>query len=214
NLSALIAARWQWRQRGRGAHARVRPIILASGGAHSSVALAANAMDADLVAVPTDYANRLMASDVRASYDAMSAEDRVRVCAVVATAGTTNLGVIDDLAGIGAFAREKNVWFHVDGAYGAAALCARSSTRREDDWPHTSVSSPATLAPLPTCGDERRQVACGSPTYEDSPSARRQTCEVSKPCQCLVLCVNRTCTFEPRAGIHVARSNDEVEQHR
>ncbi|MFZ9820833.1 MAG: pyridoxal phosphate-dependent decarboxylase family protein [Ilumatobacteraceae bacterium] len=126
NLSALIAARWQWRQRGRGAHARVRPIILASGGAHSSVALAANAMDADLVAVPTDYANRLMASDVRAVYDAMSVEDRVRVCAVVATAGTTNLGVIDDLAGIGAFAREKNVWFHVDGAYGAAALCARS----------------------------------------------------------------------------------------
>ncbi|MEY4069130.1 MAG: hypothetical protein RLZZ332_1466 [Actinomycetota bacterium] len=126
NLSALIAARWQWRQRGRGAHDRVRPIILASGGAHSSVALAANAMDADLIAVPTDAANRLTAPAVRGVFAAMSHEDRARVCAVVATAGTTNLGVIDDLHGIGLFAQENAVWFHVDGAYGAAALCARS----------------------------------------------------------------------------------------
>ncbi|MFM8993303.1 MAG: pyridoxal phosphate-dependent decarboxylase family protein [Actinomycetota bacterium] len=126
NLSALIAARWAWRQRERGAADRARPIILASGGAHSSVGLAANAMDADLVSVPVDAANRLTASEVRRVYRALSVDDQRRVCAVVATAGTTNLGVIDELDAIGDFAREHNIWFHVDGAYGAAALCAKS----------------------------------------------------------------------------------------
>ncbi|MFM7665919.1 MAG: pyridoxal phosphate-dependent decarboxylase family protein [Actinomycetota bacterium] len=126
NLSALIAARWAWRQRERGAADRIRPIILASGGAHSSVGLAANAMDADLVSVPVDAANRLTAAAIKRVYLSLSSDDQRRVCAVVATAGTTNLGVIDELDAIGDLAREHNIWFHVDGAYGAAALCAKS----------------------------------------------------------------------------------------
>ena len=83
-------------------------------------------MDADLVSVPVDEANRLTASEVRRVYCALSVDDQRRVCAVVATAGTTNLGVIDELNAIGDLAREHNIWFHVDGAYGAAALCAKS----------------------------------------------------------------------------------------
>ena len=46
---------------------------------------------------------------------------------VVATSGTTNLGLIDDLRGIGDACRERDVWFHVDGAYGGAALAAPSA---------------------------------------------------------------------------------------
>ena len=126
NMSALIAARWSWRQHGRGAYDRVRPIIMASGGAHSSVGLAVNAMDADLVTVPVDDTGRLTAQAVQEAHAALSDADRDRVCAVVATAGTTNIGVIDDLDGIGEFARAHDVWYHVDGAYGAAALCAKS----------------------------------------------------------------------------------------
>jgi glutamate/tyrosine decarboxylase-like PLP-dependent enzyme len=43
---------------------------------------------------------------------------------VVASAGATNLGVIDDLTGIAAVCRERDIWLHIDGAYGLAALAA------------------------------------------------------------------------------------------
>ena len=41
---------------------------------------------------------------------------------VVATAGTTNSGMVDDLAAISAVCREHGLWLHVDGAYGASAI--------------------------------------------------------------------------------------------
>jgi aromatic-L-amino-acid decarboxylase len=43
---------------------------------------------------------------------------------VVGTAGTVDTGSIDDLAGIADFCAEENLWFHVDGAYGALAMLA------------------------------------------------------------------------------------------
>ncbi len=42
--------------------------------------------------------------------------------AVVANAGTTNAGAIDDLAALGGIALEHGVWFHVDGAYGLPGI--------------------------------------------------------------------------------------------
>jgi glutamate/tyrosine decarboxylase-like PLP-dependent enzyme len=126
NLSALLAARYRWRVRADGRHDRARPILLASTGAHSSIASAARAMDADLVKVPADGHGRMVADALRATFEAMSTEDRDRTCAVVATGGTTNVGIIDDLSGVADVAEDHSLWLHVDCAYGGAALAAPS----------------------------------------------------------------------------------------
>lgn len=52
-------------------------------------------------------------------------EDRAegwKPAAVIATAGTTNSGAVDDLAAIGALCRREGLWFHVDGCIGALVV--------------------------------------------------------------------------------------------
>ncbi|MGA1346588.1 MAG: pyridoxal phosphate-dependent decarboxylase family protein [Ilumatobacteraceae bacterium] len=130
NLSALIAARHRWRESHGGRYDRVRGIIIASAGAHSSIPQAAHAMDVDLVTADVDERGRLSGGAVREAIAALSDEDRSRVVAVVATGGTTNVGVVDDLDGIADTCESIGAWFHVDGAYGLAALCAPSVRHR------------------------------------------------------------------------------------
>ena len=126
NLSALIAARWHWRHRNNGAFDTVRGMLIASRAAHSSIASAARAMDVDVVWVDADERGRMNGDATRAAVSRLSDAEVAWVFAVVATAGTTNVGVVDDLVGVSEVARHIGAWFHVDGAYGAAALCAPS----------------------------------------------------------------------------------------
>jgi L-2,4-diaminobutyrate decarboxylase len=121
NLSALVVARQVWRSAAPDRDA-VRPLLVTSTGAHSSVRSAARVMDAEVLEVEADERGRASGAALAAGLAALDGRDRDRVAAIVATAGTTNVGVVDDLAGIGALARERGVWFHVDAAYGGAAM--------------------------------------------------------------------------------------------
>jgi glutamate/tyrosine decarboxylase-like PLP-dependent enzyme len=59
--------------------------------------------------------------------EAALAEDRaagLRPFLVVGTAGTVDIGAVDDLAGLADLAERHQLWFHVDGAFGALAILA------------------------------------------------------------------------------------------
>jgi glutamate/tyrosine decarboxylase-like PLP-dependent enzyme len=126
NLSGLVAARHRWRQAASGRE-QLRAAIVASRGAHSSIAAAARVMDADVITVPVDDRARLTGEALRVVFDGLDTTDAERVVAVVATAGTTNAGIVDDLRGAGEVASQRGVWFHVDAAYGGGALAAPSA---------------------------------------------------------------------------------------
>ena len=123
NLSALVVARAEARKKHPDA---TRWVIACSEESHSSIVVAANIMDVDVLKISTAADGKLMGSAVAQAIDELHTITSKRVCAVVATSGTTNLGIIDDLKGIGSAAHERGIWFHVDGAYGLAALCAPS----------------------------------------------------------------------------------------
>ena len=123
NLSALVTARADARTKFPDVK---RWAIACSAEAHSSVSSAAQVMDVELVTIEPRDDLRIHGDDIAVAIDAYHANNDARVCAVVATSGTTNLGVIDDLKGAARAARDRNIWFHVDGAYGLAGLCAPS----------------------------------------------------------------------------------------
>ena len=126
NLSALLAARYRWRTRANGALDRTHGILLASEGAHASVEAAAHVMDADIVTVPSDARGRLSRHALGETIASLGPMHRPRVFALVATAGTTNAGTVDDLTAAADAAEHLGTWLHVDGAYGGAALLAPS----------------------------------------------------------------------------------------
>lgn len=123
NLSALVAARHAAADTG------ARPDrwrIVCSAEAHSSIASAARVMDVDVVTVTPDAGGVLRGDAVREALEAHGDS----VFAVVATAGSTNFGIVDDLAGIAAVTRAHGVWLHVDGAYGLAAMLSPRARNR------------------------------------------------------------------------------------
>jgi aromatic-L-amino-acid/L-tryptophan decarboxylase len=119
NLSALLVAR-DTGLRGRGGQC-VRPKVALTADAHSSVSKALHILSLEPLLVPAPD-HRMSA---QALWDTLAREPRRdEVVAVVATGGTTNGGLIDDLAGVAEVARQHGLWLHVDAAYGGAGLLA------------------------------------------------------------------------------------------
>ncbi|MDN3494949.1 aminotransferase class V-fold PLP-dependent enzyme [Planococcus sp. APC 4015] len=120
NLSALVTARDAARRRNRelGRPDPARWIVVCSAEAHSSIASAAAVMDVDVVTAAPGADGRLRGDAVTAALEAHEGA----VFAVVATGGTTNFGIVDDIASVAAATKAKDIWLHVDGAYGLAAM--------------------------------------------------------------------------------------------
>jgi glutamate/tyrosine decarboxylase-like PLP-dependent enzyme len=123
NLSALAVARETAKK--RGATGRLRVVVGAD--AHSSIANTLRLLEMDALVVDTPD-HRLTA---RTILDTVP-DGATGIAAVVCTSGTTNAGIIDDLAGVGALATERGWWFHVDGAYGGSGIFARSLRPKYD----------------------------------------------------------------------------------
>jgi aromatic-L-amino-acid/L-tryptophan decarboxylase len=131
SLTALAAARHRAlsrlgidvRKQGVGrAHARLR--LYASSEAHSSVQKAV-----ELLGLGSESIRWIAAdAEFRISLDGLRQairEDREQgwhpFC-IVASAGTVQTGAIDPLEALASLAAEWNLWLHVDGAYGGAAM--------------------------------------------------------------------------------------------
>jgi tyrosine decarboxylase/aspartate 1-decarboxylase len=110
NILALWTAREEARARGRDA----REIILPST-AHFSFDKAASLMDLKLIRFPVE---------AHGEYDPREISSRIseNTLAIVAVAGTTGLGATDPIPEISAIALEKNLYFHVDAAFGGFIL--------------------------------------------------------------------------------------------
>ena len=122
NLSAMVTAREVWREGGGTRDGK--GIIMASIGAHSSIKAMAKVIDADIRLVDTE--DRMSGEALESAIAALSDPERDRLFGVVATGGTTNAGIVDDLAGIARVCRARGLWYHVDAAYGGGALAADS----------------------------------------------------------------------------------------
>ena len=144
NLSALVVAREVAKRKAAaggvaaagcagGAAGARRWRAVVSADAHSSVINTLRILEMAALTVETAD-HRLTGAQVRAAIEADG--DPSSIAAVVATAGTTNAGIIDDLAGIADVARVHGLWFHVDGAYGGAGLFAPSVRDRYDGIQH------------------------------------------------------------------------------
>jgi aromatic-L-amino-acid decarboxylase len=127
NMVCLIAARAaaaHWDIRKAGVAAGPQPLVAyASQETHTWIQKAA-----DICGLGTDAIRwietapdlRMDVAALRRAIETDAAAGRLPFL-VVGTAGSVSTGVVDPLQDIAALCREKKIWFHVDGAYGAFA---------------------------------------------------------------------------------------------
>lgn len=125
NLTALLTARslkaqdevWKL-----GTHQQYA--LMVSEQAHYCVDRAARIMgwgSAGIIKIPTN-ADYSMRTDLLDEYLTKAKNENIQVLAVVGSACSTSTGAFDDLEAIADFCAKQNLWFHVDGAHGAALV--------------------------------------------------------------------------------------------
>lgn len=120
NLHALGAAIQRVRD-DHGSASREKLVLYSSTETHLSLAKAARFLGIGTVrALPVDAARRLRPDALREVLEADRAQG-LTPAMVAGSAGTANAGTIDPLVELATVCREADVWFHVDGAYGAPA---------------------------------------------------------------------------------------------
>src|SRR5437868_1755334 len=98
--------------------------LYASEEVHMSVAKAADILGfgrEQVRVIGCDERQRMRVDVLRQRIDA-DLREGLRPFCVAASAGTVNTGAVDPLAELANLAREFDLWFHVDGAYGAPAV--------------------------------------------------------------------------------------------
>lgn len=119
NLTALVAARHAL------LHDRIEgAIVYFSDQTHSSVERALRVigfLPEQLRKLPSDEKFRL---SIKTLHDAIKSDRAkgLRPFCVIANAGTTNTGAVDPLNELADLATKEKLWFHVDGAFGAASI--------------------------------------------------------------------------------------------
>jgi len=101
-----------------------QPVILASEAAHTSLQKAAMVLglgNQGVQWVPTDSDSKMGTVALRKILVELKQNRQLPFC-LVGTAGTTTTGNIDPLSELSAIAKEHNIWFHVDAAYGGALM--------------------------------------------------------------------------------------------
>jgi aromatic-L-amino-acid decarboxylase len=129
NFHAFVAARtakapWAIRELGNSGGMQSLTVY-ASTETHTWIEKAADVCGLGSAAIrwiATDRNGRLRLDRLQVQLD----KDRRNGCLpflVVGTAGSVSTGAIDPLRGLASLCRDEDIWFHVDGAYGAAAAC-------------------------------------------------------------------------------------------
>jgi glutamate/tyrosine decarboxylase-like PLP-dependent enzyme len=121
NLTALVTARRQ-----KCGDVFSKAIIYISDQTHSSniKAIRTIGFRKDQVRIiPTDLEYRISIHKLKNVIAKDRLEGNLPFC-IIATAGTTNTGTVDPLDEIARVCKKENLWFHIDAAYGGAAILA------------------------------------------------------------------------------------------
>lgn len=123
NLTAIITAR-----RIKCGDDFSKAVIYLSDQAHSSNIKAiriAGFKKEQIRIIPTDSEFKFALNKLKNAI-AKDALEGLQPFCLIATAGTTNTGTVDQLSELSVICRKNSIWFHVDGAYGAAAILSEN----------------------------------------------------------------------------------------